>query len=86
MSSRKKSPSSLRSLRLSISRPRSSKIRMSAERGSTGDVCTCTAEMWLWRAQYRHTGAGSTERSMTLVPDEIIPDMSARPIMRADRV
>jgi hypothetical protein len=21
------------------------------DRGSTGDVCTCTAETWLWRAQ-----------------------------------
>ena len=61
-------------------------MRMSADRGSTGDVCTWTSETWLCRAQYRDTGAGSTDRSMTLVPEEIIPDISARLIMRADLV
>ena len=38
------------------------------------------------RAQWRTTGMASVERSITLAPEEISPDATARWIMCADRV
>src|SRR5260370_353033 len=74
MSSRKYRLSRLRSPRLSMSRPWSSKSRMSTERGSTGDVCTCTAETWLRRGP----SAAAPPRPPAGATDNVAGDYGAR--------
>ena len=86
MSSRKNRFSSFRSIRLSMSRPWLSKIRMSTERASSGEFWTCrVAADRAWRAKWRALGMVRAERSAMLAPELRSPAISARLIIRAAR-